>query len=85
MDNMIDYEILDIAASLLSHPEWEVREQCALLLSSFAIAKRAREIFDVAFPKLRELLEDKVLRVRESVALTFEKLSVNDDGCKRIV
>ena len=34
---------------------------------------------------MRELLEDKVLRVRESVALTFEKLSVNDDGCKRIV
>ena len=34
---------------------------------------------------LQELLEDEVLKVREAVALTFEKLSVNDDGCIRIV
>lgn len=42
-------------------------------------------MFDDAFPRLKELLEDKVLEVREAVALTFRKLSVNDDGCQRIV
>lgn len=34
---------------------------------------------------LQELLEDEVLKVREAVAMTFEKLSVNDDGCTRVV
>ena len=34
---------------------------------------------------LQELLEDQVLRVREAVAKTFEKLSMNDDGCNRMV
>jgi hypothetical protein len=55
----------------LKHSDWEVREQCALLLSSFAIARRARELFSNAFDKLKDLLEDKVLRVREAVALCF--------------
>lgn len=78
---MIDHKLLEIAANLLSHNNWEVREQAAILLSSFALQKRAREIYSFAFPKLKELLEDKVLRVREAVACAFEKLSVNDDGC----
>jgi hypothetical protein len=30
-------------------------------------------------------LEDKVLEVREAVASVFHKLSINDDGCQRIV
>ena len=85
LDKMIDYDLLQIAANLLRHPHWEVREQSALLLSSFAVSKRAREIFGFAFPMLMELLEDETLRVREAVALTFEKLSVNDDGCLRMV
>ncbi len=85
MDKMIDYDLLQIAASLLRHPNWEVRQQSAILLSSFALSRRAREIFAYAFPMLQELLEDEVLQVREAVACTFEKLSVNDDGCIRIV
>ena len=68
---MIDHELLQISSNLLKHNEWEVREQAALLLSNFALSKRAREIFSYAFPKLKELLEDKVLRVRETVALCF--------------
>jgi hypothetical protein len=85
MDKMIDYDLLQIAASLLKHQSWEVRTQAAILLSSFAISRRAREIFGYAFPMLQDLLEDPVLPVREAVAMTFEKLSVNDDGCIRIV
>jgi hypothetical protein len=85
MDKMIDHELLQIASNLLRHTNWEVREQAAILLSSFALSKRAREIFSYAFNKLQDLLEDKVLRVREAVACAFEKLSVNDDGCQRIV
>ena len=85
MDKMIDYDLLQIAANLMKHPNAEVREQSAILLSSFALSRRAREIFGYAFPMLQELLEDEVLKVREAVALTFEKLSVNDDGCIRIV
>jgi hypothetical protein len=50
-------------------------------LSSFAISKRARELFGYSLEQLKELLEDKVLRVREAVAFFFEKLSINDDGC----
>lgn len=85
MDKMIDYDLLQIASNLLKHPSWEVREQSAILLSSFALSRRAREYFGYAFPSLQELLEDEVLPVREAVAFTFEKLSINDDGCQRIV
>ena len=85
LDKMIDHDLLQIAANLLKHPSEEVREQAAILLASFALSKRAREIFGYAFPMLQELLEDSVLKVREAVALTFEKLSVNDDGCRRVV
>lgn len=69
----------------MKHPEWEVREQAAELVGNFATSKRAREIFHFAFPKLKELLEDSVLEVRESVAKAFMKISHSDDGCIRIV
>lgn len=78
---MIDNDLLQIASNLLKHTQWEVREQAALFLSNLALSKRARELFGYAFPILKELLEDSVLRVREAVALTFQKVSVNDDGC----
>ena len=61
MDKMIDQDLLQIAANLLKHPSWEVREQAAILLSCFAISFRAREIFGFAFSMLQELLEDEVL------------------------
>ena len=70
---------------MLKHQDWQVREQAALLIGNFAVSRRAREVFEHAFPKLKELLEDKVLEVREAVALAFKRLSVNDDGCMRIV
>ena len=81
MDKMIDHDLLIIASGLLKHSHWEVREQAAILLSSFAISKRARELFGYSLEQLKELLEDEVLRVREAVAHFFEKLSINDDGC----
>jgi len=52
MDKMIDYDLLQIAASLLKHQSWEVRTQSAILLSCFALSRRAREIFGYAFPML---------------------------------
>ena len=79
-DMMIDQELLVIAAGLLKHTSWEVREQAAILLSSFALAKRGRDLFSYAFDQLKVLLEDKVLRVREAVAYVFFKLSMKDDG-----
>lgn len=85
MDKMIDHQMLETVANLLKHPDWQVREQSALLLAQFAHAKRARDDFDYAFPKLQDLLEDKILKVREAVALCFHKLSKNDDGCQRVV
>ncbi len=75
MDQMIDHDLLQIASNLMKHPEWSVREQAAELVGSFATSKRAREIFHFAFPKLKELLEDSVLEVRESVAKAFMKTS----------
>jgi hypothetical protein len=71
MDQMIDNDLLQIASNLLKHTQWEVREQAAIFLSNLALSRRARELFGYAFPILKELLEDKVLKVREAVALTF--------------
>jgi len=42
-------------------------------------------MFDYAFPNLRDLLEDPELPVREAAAWAFQRLSINDDGCQRIV
>eukprot|EP00349_Pseudokeronopsis_sp_Brazil_P004892 CAMPEP_0202958246 /NCGR_PEP_ID=MMETSP1396-20130829/2612_1 /ASSEMBLY_ACC=CAM_ASM_000872 /TAXON_ID= /ORGANISM="Pseudokeronopsis sp., Strain Brazil" /LENGTH=165 /DNA_ID=CAMNT_0049676215 /DNA_START=215 /DNA_END=712 /DNA_ORIENTATION=+ len=85
MDRMIDHNLLQIGSVLLKHKEWEVREQAATLVGNFATSKRARELFHLAFPKLKELLEDPVLEVREQIAMAFMKLSTTDDGCQRIV
>lgn len=52
MDKMIDYDLLQITANLMKHDFWEVREQAAILLSNFALSRRAREIFPYAFPML---------------------------------
>ena len=49
MDKMIDHDLLIIASNLLKHNHWEVREQAAILLASFAISKRGRELFSYAF------------------------------------
>jgi len=84
-DNMIDYDLLEIASNLLKDPNWEVREQAALLIGALAIFYRARERFESVFGNLKQLLEDKVLRVREAVTYAFERLSINAHGQELIV
>lgn len=80
-----DQEVLQIAAELLKHEDPEVREQAALLQGSFAISGIGRQIFDYTFENLKELLEDEDLRVREAAAWALYRLSVNEDGCQRMV
>lgn len=82
---MIDAEILPITSELLKSEESEVREQASLLLGSFALSAIGRQLFDYAFPNLKALLEDEVLAVRKAAAWAFKQLTVNDDGCQRMV
>jgi uncharacterized membrane-anchored protein YjiN (DUF445 family) len=82
---MIDEQVLQITSDLLRYEDPEVREQAALLLSSFALSKIGRELFEVAFGHLADLLEDEDLRVREAVAFTIMRVSVNEDGCEKMV
>lgn len=84
-DQMIDAEILPITSELLKSEEPEVREQSALLLGSFALSAIARQFFYQAFPNMKALLEDDVLAVRTATAWAFKQLTVNDDGCQRMV
>ena len=84
-DMMIDQEILQIAADLLKHEDAEVREQAALLEGSFALSGIGRQIFDFAFENLKELLEDEDLRVREASSWALYRMTVNEDGCQRLV
>jgi len=55
------------------------------LLSSFAISKIGRELFEVAFQNLIDLLEDEDIKVREAAAFTILRVSVNEDGCDKLV
>ncbi len=82
---MLDCDLLEISANLLKDVSWEVREQAALLIAAMAISNRARDRFECAFANLKQLLEDKQLRVREAVAYVFRRLSVNHQGCSLIV
>ena len=82
---MIDAEILPITSELLKSEEAEVREQAALLLGSFALSAIGRQLFDYAFPNMKQLLEDPELSVRKATSWAFKQLTVNDDGCQRMV
>ena len=42
-------------------------------------------MFDFVFENLKELLEDDEIRVREAAAWAFMRLSVNEDGCEKMV
>ena len=42
-------------------------------------------MFEYAFPNLKELLEDEDLAVRVATSWAFKQLTVNDDGCQRMV
>ena len=70
---------------MLKHEDPEVREQASLLQGSFALSGLGRQIFEYAFENLKELLEDEDLRVREASAWALYRLSVNEDGCQRMV
>ncbi len=82
---MIDREILPITSELLRSEEPDVREQAAKLLGSFALSAIGRQLFDYAFPNLRSLLEDEELQVRTAAAWALKQLTVNKDGCERVV
>lgn len=82
---MIQSDILQITANFLKYEDAEVREQAALLLSSLAIFQNGRALFEYAFQPLKELLEDEDLKVREAAAFTIQRVSVNDDGCQKLV
>lgn len=82
---MIDAGILPITAELLKSVSAEVRRQAALLLGSFALSAIGRQLFEFAFPNLKDLLEDEDLSVREATAWAFKQLTTNDDGCQRLV
>lgn len=55
------------------------------MLGSFALSAIARQFFYYAFPNMKALLEDEVLAVRTATAWAFKQLTVNDDGCQRMV
>ena len=82
---MVEAEILPITAELLLCEEPEVREQAAKLLGSFALNAIGRQFFEYAFDNMKKLLEDEVLAVREATAWAFKQLTVNADGCRRLV
>ena len=82
---MISDDILQISAELLKHEDPEVREQSALLQGSFALSAIGRQNFDYAFENLKELLEDEETKVREAAAWALYRVTVNEDGCQRMV
>ena len=82
---MIDKEVLPVVADLLKCEDADVREQAAKLLGSFALSAIARQMFDDAFDNLLMLLEDPELAVRNAAAWCMKQLSVNDNGCQRMV
>lgn len=84
-DEMIDKEILPVVSELLTSESAEVREQSARLLGTFALSAIGRQMFEYAFDSLKNLLEDPELAVREASAWTMKRLSVNDDGCQRMI
>ena len=70
---------------MLKHEDPEVREQAALLEGSFALSGIGRTQFEFAYENLKELLEDDDLRVREAASWALCRLTVNQDGCQRLV
>ena len=81
----IDADILQLTAQLLKYEDAEVREQASLLLGSFALSFNGRALFEFAFQPLKDLLEDEELKVREAASRTIQMVSVNDDGCIKLV
>ena len=84
-DMKIDADILQLTAQLLKYEDAEVREQASLLLGSFALSFNGRALFEFAFQPLKDLLEDEELKVREAASRTIQMVSVNDDGCIKLV
>ena len=83
IDEMINYNMVVIASTLLLDDDKDVREQAALLIGSFMSHQRARERIEETCPLLK--LEDDELKVREATAWTFYQLSQSRHGCDIIV
>jgi len=59
-DSMIDGDLIAITSGLLKHHNEEVREQAALLISSFATHNRAcPHMIEYSFKNLNYILEDQ--------------------------
>lgn len=83
VDDMINYNMVVIASTLLLDEDKYVREQAALLIGTFVSHQRARERIEETCPLLK--LEDEELKVREATAWTFYQLSLTRNGCDIIV
>lgn len=82
---MIDSDLIAITSALMKHRNWEVREQAALLIGSFATHNRAcPHLMEYTFANLKEILEDPDQNVRNAAAYVFQKLSVTASGCECI-
>ena len=69
---MIDSDLIAITSALMKHRNEEVREQAALLISSFAVHNRAGpHLMEYSFKNLNELLEDPDQNVRNAAAWVF--------------
>lgn len=78
VDDMINYNMVVIASTLLLDEDKDVREQAALLIGSFMSHQRARERIEETCPLLK--LEDDELKVREATAWTFYQMSLSRHG-----
>ena len=83
VDEMINYNMVVIASTLLLDEDKDVREQAALLIGSFMSHQRARERIEETCPLLK--LEDDELKVREATAWTFYQMSWSRSGWDIIV
>lgn len=83
VDEMVNYNMVVIASTLLLDDDKHVREQAALLIGSFMSHQRARERIEETCPLLK--LEDDELKVREATAWTFYQMSLTRHGCDIIV
>jgi len=82
---MIDSDLIAITSALMKHRHWEVREQAALLIGSFATHNRAcSHLMEYTFANLQEILEDPNQNVMNAAAYVFHKLSVTASGCECI-
>lgn len=78
---MIENDLIPITSALMKHRDKEVREQAALLISSFASHERSCPYMkEYTFKYLKDILEDEDQSVRNAASWVFQKLSVTASG-----